>query len=70
MSDEALKDLAATYANGMSVRHLASSRGWSYGATHRRLLMAVEQGFVSMRTRGARSGGNGEKSPDSDVNGR
>jgi hypothetical protein len=39
----------------MSIRALASERGWSYGATHAKLLLAQQQGLMTIRTRGTRA---------------
>lgn len=49
-----LSELAAAYVKGASIRDLASVRGWSYGATHKRLQAAASQGLMQMRSRGAR----------------
>lgn len=52
MDDVTLREIAAAYNRGVSVRGLASGRGWSYGATHARLLMAEQKGLTTIRTRG------------------
>lgn len=53
--DVDLREIAAAYNRGMSIRALALHKGWSYGSTHARLLIAVDQGLTTMRPKSARS---------------
>jgi hypothetical protein len=55
LTDAELRELAAAYAQGLSIRALASARGWSYGATHAKLQLAEVKGLMTIRHRGARS---------------
>jgi len=54
-SDADLKALARAYDRGHSIRVIAETRGWSYGFTHARLLIAEGKGFTSIRSRGTRT---------------
>lgn len=55
MTDAALRELARLYEGGMSVREVAAAKGYSYGATHTRLMRAQVSGLVTLRGRGGRS---------------
>lgn len=52
-ADEALlRELAAAYTKGSSIRELAIIKGWSYGAVHSRLQAAEQAGLCTIRPRG------------------
>lgn len=55
LTESELRSLAAAYAEGLSIRALASLRGMSYGTTHKSLHAAAASGLVSVRARGSRS---------------
>lgn len=59
LTDAELRELAAAYSQGLSIRALALVRGWSYGATHAKLQVAEARGLTTIRHRGARSTASG-----------
>lgn len=50
--EETLKALAKRYAEGASIRQIATATGWSYGTVYQRLSMAQVAGLVVLRPRG------------------
>jgi hypothetical protein len=52
VTDEGLRELAAAYAGGASIRALVSDTGMAYGTVHRRLHIAAQRGLTTIRPKG------------------
>lgn len=52
---ETLKQLAARYRKGATVRQISTETGWAYGTVYRRLSMAQVAGLLVLRPRGYRT---------------
>lgn len=54
--DATLRELAAFYRAGKSIRQISAHTGWSYGVIQSRLVKAQASGLVVLRPRGGVGG--------------
>lgn len=56
VDDATLRELAAYYKAGQSIRQISVRTGWCYGVVQSRLSLAQVRGFVVLRPRGGVEG--------------